>query len=266
MKREITNKSIIYKQFRLSPFTDGEIAVKGVDGIEQKMQIPADAPAGLHYFIASTEDKDHDGDIIVQAGLDWSGAMVGLPWMENHDYNRPPLGTIPFARVVGDKSIIGVRWDEGDEHAMFIKGKYDRGIMTGCSIGFNPTKWSFMEGGGILFEEGKVLETSSVAIGANHGARAIGEKTITTGDDAVTVDELMPYITNLVEAAAERGFEKGWAKCLDCHGIEGPTTEETTDDAPQADEVNGADDTQEQAPETPEEPTGPEEKRFRFVR
>lgn len=265
---------IMYKTCTFNPATlervaDDQAFTKsiGIDGMI-KAAIPFDAPEGLDYYVASDGGLDLDGDIIVQEGLDWSQIKAGMPWVEIHDYDVWMLGAIKFARQVGNETIIGVLWDIEDERAQYVKGKYDRGFATACSIGFNPEQWSFLENGEGRYkiEKAAVIEVSAVPIGANPRARRLGEKTVTTGDDTITVDELMPYITNLVEAAAERGFEKGWAKCLDCHGIEDSTAEETTDDAPQADEVDGADDTQEQAQKTPEEPTGPEEKRFRFVR
>lgn len=133
-------------------------------------------------FTASSEDADRMGDVISIDGWELANYKRNNVVMFQHDYSLAPLGT---AKVWVDKDakqlLNTVRFDEEDDFAAFIKGKYSRGIMKAESVGFRPLEFEEIESKGMFgsfkFTKQELLEISLVSIPANPKAlrKAMGE-------------------------------------------------------------------------------------------
>lgn len=139
------------------------------------LEIKAVADGGKRTFrgIASTPTPDRSGDIVVPAGLKFK---LPMPLLWQHDAGDP-IGWITSAKVTSKGiEVEGEVADIADEGPLkarlatawhYMKNKLVRGL----SIGFNPIKYSFIEGtGGIQFDEAEWLELSAVTIPANQEA------------------------------------------------------------------------------------------------
>ena len=159
---------------------------------------PPGAPDGLMFFVASTDKEDRDGDVIVQTGWDFKDFDNNPVFLYQHKGTMMPIGKIPYREIVTDPSyfrsveidaneglVIGVEYDDEDELAMKVKGKYERGFMNAVSVGFRalePPQFRDSESnpwGGYLFTRCALLEVSAVTIPSNTGAlmlRGMGEE------------------------------------------------------------------------------------------
>lgn len=139
-------------------------------------------------FIVTTLSEDRDGDIVVPMG--WNGEnykRANGPWFFGHQSWEIAIGNSmsPDGRLCcfpeENRMLQRLYWDKHDEDAMFLKGKYDRGVMTATSIAFVPIKAYRRDDVhkahpadqgplGHVFEEWDHTETSCVGVGANPGA------------------------------------------------------------------------------------------------
>ena len=122
-------------------------------------------------FVASEESVDRVGDQILSEGWELDNFKHNPVFMFCHDYTLAPIGTIPKVWVEGKQLLNLVKWDEEDEFARFLKGKYTRKIMRGESVGFRPIEFEHMSDG-IRFKKQELLEISAVPIPAHPGALA----------------------------------------------------------------------------------------------
>lgn len=138
--------------------------------------------AGKRSFsgIASTPAPDRTQDVVLPKGAKFK---LPLPLLWQHD-SGDPIGWITSAKVT-DKGIdvAGEIADVPEEGPLkerlrtawqYLQNKLVRGL----SIGFNPIKYSFIEGGGIEFAEWEWLELSAVTIPANQEASITTIKSI----------------------------------------------------------------------------------------
>lgn len=137
-------------------------------------------------FVASEESEDRVGDIISAGGWDLSNFKKNPVWMFVHNYGVAPLGTVPKIWVEGKQLLNTVNWDDADELARFIKGKYERGIMRAVSVGFRPLEFKAREDKesdgmrrpGFHFTKQELLEISAVPVPMHPRAlqKAMGER------------------------------------------------------------------------------------------
>lgn len=135
---------------------------------------------------ATTPTPDRLKDIVNPLGAKFDLPLPFL-WQHNHD---EPIGHVIEADVkksgISFKAQIekaaepGTLKDRLDEAWQSIKMKLVRAV----SIGFNPLKWSFMDNGGIEFEEWEWFELSAVTIPANAEA-LINEIKSAHGEDGL---------------------------------------------------------------------------------
>lgn len=119
--------------------------------------------------IASTPTPDRMKDIVNPLGAKFE---LPIPFLWQHDH-RAPVGhvieakpnksNIPFVAQLAKIDEPGRLKDRLDEAWQSLKLRLVRAV----SIGFNPTKWSFLDNGGIEFEEWDWFELSGVTIPAN---------------------------------------------------------------------------------------------------
>jgi len=127
---------------------------------------------GTTRFIASSAKPDSYNDIIVQSGwkLERFKSNPVILWM--HDRRELPVGKGVDVLIANDLLEIEVEWAPL-EFAQSVKTLYDGEFLNAVSVGFNPLKYSFMNNGGVLFEEQELLELSAVTIPANPDAMAL---------------------------------------------------------------------------------------------
>lgn len=119
--------------------------------------------------VATTPAVDRVGDVVEPLGINYKNP---LPLLWHHDSERP-VGTVrfdkPTAEGVGFTAQIpavaepGALRDRVDEAWQSIQ----YGLVRAVSIGFRPMEYSFMDSGGIHFQEVEVFELSAVTIPAN---------------------------------------------------------------------------------------------------
>lgn len=124
-------------------------------------------------IVMSSVSEDRMRDTINQAGwkLDNFKANPVLLW--GHDSFSPPIGKVKTAIVEGGKlKAKGVEWVPKDvsPFAWSISEMVRLGFVKAVSVGFNPSKWSYRDDGGVDFEEQELLELSFVSIPANPDA------------------------------------------------------------------------------------------------
>jgi len=124
-------------------------------------------------IVMSSVSEDRMRDTINQAGwkLDNFKANPVLLW--GHDSFSPPIGKVKTAIVEGGKlKAKGVEWvpKEVSPFAWSISEMVRLGFVKAVSVGFNPSKWSYRDDGGVDFEEQELLELSFVSIPANPDA------------------------------------------------------------------------------------------------
>lgn len=123
-------------------------------------------------FVASEESEDRMGDTIIASGWDLEPFKRNAPFLYIHDQAFPPIGTWPKVWLEGKQLLASPKWDDEDEFAKLIKGKYERGIMRAVSVGFRalefeqaPTKAN--KSGGMVFKRAELVEISAVPVPAH---------------------------------------------------------------------------------------------------
>jgi HK97 family phage prohead protease len=121
---------------------------------------------------ATTPETDRMGDIVNPLGAKFAREMP-LLWQHKHD---SPVGSAYFGKATKkgipfEASVISVEEDGPlktlvDLAWQSVKYKLVRGV----SIGFRALKYSFMESGGVMFDETEIYELSLVTIPANASA------------------------------------------------------------------------------------------------
>lgn len=122
--------------------------------------------------IATTPAPDRLNDIVNPLGAEMK-LPIPLLWQHKHDEPighvteaKPTKNGIPFTAELVRTDEPGTLKDRLDEAWQSLKLKLVRAV----SIGFNPLKWSFLENGGIEYEEWEWLELSAVTIPAQPDA------------------------------------------------------------------------------------------------
>lgn len=122
--------------------------------------------------IATTPTVDRVGDIIDPLGVKFSNPMAFL-WQHRHDQ---PIGQVKFDKATKDGISFEAEIAKSDEPGT-LKDRLDEawqsikmGLVKAVSIGFRPIEYSFMDNGGIRFNETEVYELSAVTIPANSDA------------------------------------------------------------------------------------------------
>lgn len=146
----------------------------------------------------STSDVDLAGDVIVQGPNDVGRGWVldgfnkrgRIYWM--HDPLRPSLAKAS-ARVDGDRLLLSVSFDQGDEFAKLLDHKYRTGVLDEWSVGFRPTQGKYVENdhGGLTFYEQTLDEVSAVNQGMNPNTTTISKALEGYMDSAAEVKALL---------------------------------------------------------------------------
>lgn len=137
-------------------------------------------PGELMTFVASEESEDRLGDIITIDGWQLDSFNKNPVFLYMHNPTLPPIGT--WSKVWPEKKqlLASPRWDDEDEFAKLIKGKYERGVMRAVSVGFRVHEFKEVTGSkdGLVFLKQELLEISAVAVPAHPKTlrRALGAR------------------------------------------------------------------------------------------
>lgn len=124
-------------------------------------------PADTIVVVASTESRDMAGDIVRVGGIEWRGNSVISLW--NHDVNTP-IGTAEPRLSTATKTLRATIRFADTPKAKEILGLVKSGVLTDCSIGFDPIESRPLAGGGKEYTRSRLLEISVVAVGCNEEA------------------------------------------------------------------------------------------------
>lgn len=156
--------------------------------------------------IATTPSVDRVGDIVEPLGVKFNNPMPFL-WQHNHEL---PIGTVKFDKPTeagitfeAEIPIItedGTLRDRIEEAWQSIK----LGLVRAVSIGFRAIEYSFMDNGGVRFQESEVFELSAVTIPAQPDAVMTSLKNMDAAGIAVikSFDTNAPAATGNIERPA----------------------------------------------------------------
>jgi len=119
--------------------------------------------------IASTPTPDRYGDVVVPDGAKF---QLPIPLLWQHDHNAP-IGEVTSANVTPQGIEIKaqlVRADVPGQLAARLDEAWQSirlGLVKGLSIGFRPLEYSYIDDGGIRFNEWEWYELSVVTVPAN---------------------------------------------------------------------------------------------------
>lgn len=148
--------------------------------------------------IATTPTPDRLDDIVNPMGAQFK-MPIPLLWQHKHDkpighvtQATPSEEGIPFTASIAKtdeegelKSFLDMAWQS-------LKLK----LVSAVSIGFNPLKWSFMDNGGIEYQEWEWLELSAVTIPAQPEAMITSLKAF---DEVRRIDQIYREVAGLPE-------------------------------------------------------------------
>lgn len=95
-----------------------------------------EAEDGSMLFVASTGGVKRDGLEIDQTKWRLDNYARNPVVLMSHDYTSPPIGTAD-AYVEDGQLMARVRWDTADPQGAAIAGKYERGVMSAVSVGWD---------------------------------------------------------------------------------------------------------------------------------
>jgi HK97 family phage prohead protease len=158
-------------------------------------------------FVISTGGEDREKDIIDPSGWSTDNYMSNPVVMFAHDYNSLPVAKTISLETHGDSLVAIAQFAEAELNPLaeqvfqMLKG----GFLTGASVGFRPTEFSYNETrGGVDFAAQELLEFSVVPVPANPQAL------IAAGVKSDDVDLIVEWARRTLEV-----FDKS-EDCKDC--------------------------------------------------
>ncbi len=131
--------------------------------------------AGALTFVASTEDEDRHGDVILQAGWKLDAYMKNPVFLWAHHYTQPAIGKALDVWTEPRMLLASIRFAP-TEFAQQIASLYQGGYQKGVSVGFRPLEFEMRKDAktghvlGINFISQELLEISAAPVPANRNA------------------------------------------------------------------------------------------------
>ncbi len=145
--------------------------------LEGYLEMKGSDNGGVYRIVATTSERDRDGDIVVPTGVtnlkDYLGKNPVI--LFGHNWSGAPIGKAVGGQVNDNRlelQIVFAETDLGKE----VKYLYDNGFMNSFSIGFLPIDYEVFqedEKRGYKFTKWELLEVSAVSIPANSGANIL---------------------------------------------------------------------------------------------
>ena len=125
----------------------------------------------LMVFVASEESEDRLGDVIASDGWQLDNYKSNPVFLWMHDQHTPPIGSIGKVWTDVKQLLASPRWDDEDDFAKLIHGKYQRGFLKAVSVGFRAQEFEEREAsggrGGLHFKKQELVEISAVPVPAH---------------------------------------------------------------------------------------------------
>lgn len=141
------------------------------------VKVEAEGPV---LFVASEETEDRLGDVITTAGWQLENYRKNPVFLFAHDQSIPPIGMSAKTWTEGKQLLAQVRFDEQDDFAQLVKGKYQRKFLRAVSVGFKALEFEERKldqpgpdrDYGLLFKRQELVEISAVPVPAHPAALA----------------------------------------------------------------------------------------------
>ena len=124
--------------------------------------------------ILSTDDKDREGDVLLQDNIEFG---EHIPLLVNHRDTELPIGRLENVEVREDglqkrKLLVGtpIFADKEYETAAIVKRLFEAGFLHFMSVGLRALEYEEMKEGGYLIKSWELLEGSFVNVAANKHA------------------------------------------------------------------------------------------------
>ncbi len=156
-------------------------------------------------FVISTSGVDRAGDTIAPDGWRFDAFLKNPVVLWAHDSKALPVGKVTSITRTADSVVADIEFDTKDPLARQIAGKVADGLLSACSVGFRPLKWTRAESKdrpfGIDFHSCELLELSVVSVPANPDATVIARKSFFEGNAVVNkIMELRRQSADLSDA------------------------------------------------------------------
>ena len=145
-----------------------DMKLKVIEGWEIKS---VDREARTFWAVASTEEKDRDGDVISSKGWDLKHFKDNPVILWAHDYRELPVAKALNIQKGDGKLRFKPQFAE-HQKAKDVFDLYADGYLKAFSVGFIPQVSEDMEDGGKFFKKAELLEISAVPVPSNPGALA----------------------------------------------------------------------------------------------
>ena len=195
------------EKFLLSKLVTPEVSIITEFTEEEKALMKESDSDTMVEFIISTSGIDRDGDTISVDGWNLTNFHKNpvVPWA--HNYGQPPV-----ARAINTRKEDGVLKSKslftGKELYPFgymIGKMYEQKFLSAVSVGFNPSKFVFVEDSerkfGVDFIEQELLEYSAVPVPSNP------EALIQARSKGIDITPMKEYLEELLDNTAGRNLE-----------------------------------------------------------
>ncbi len=143
------------------------IAEKAVTDLLARAKDAGDQDSGSFKVVASTDDRDRQGERVMQDGWDLSFYKLNSVVLWAHDYQQLPIGVCTSISVVNGQLVAEGKFAPADANPMaqMVRRLYDLGMMKTVSVGFiarerDQTDWTNIT-------KAELLEFSFVPVPAN---------------------------------------------------------------------------------------------------
>lgn len=132
------------------------------------------------WAVASTEEADRDGDVIVASGWELDNFRKNPVVLFARRYDSPPIAKALETRIRQGKLMFKLQFASRSEYpfADTIYRLYRGGFLKSFSVGFIPKDWEELRGAakGRLFKRQELVEISAVPVPSNPNALAKAQK------------------------------------------------------------------------------------------
>lgn len=130
------------------------------------------------WFIASTDDVDRYGDVILAAGWKMDTYLKNPVFLWCHDRDELPIGKCIAYKIEANRLLMQIQFATSEENPLSeqVFRLYKGGFLSAVSVGFRALKAGPRQDGdsmGVLFQEQELLELSAVPVPANQNAVAL---------------------------------------------------------------------------------------------
>lgn len=150
-----------------------------------------DPDNGIYQAKISTEAPDRGGDIVRAAGAQLENYMLNPVVMYAHDYSDLPVAKALDVQIFpGDSVDATFQFPEWgiSEKSDTVRRLWQGGFLNAVSIGFQPTAYQPIKGGGYEYTEWEMLEFSIVPVPMNAEALRLALKAIVQQEQEGTPD------------------------------------------------------------------------------